>query len=365
MSAHLFSPVTLGPNTFSNRVVIAPMAQYSAVNGNANDWHLMHWGSLVTGGAGLVMIEATGVEEFGRPTPGDIGLYDDESEAALRRVVSALRSFGSAKLGIQLFHGGRKGSTDVHWNGGGELLIRQGGWETIAPSPIPYRNGWQVPREMTEPDFIRVKNAFVDATIRAARIGFDVIEVHAAHGYLLHQFLSPITNLRSDRYGGPIENRMRFPLEVFEAISLAVPNWITLGARITGSDWIEGGIDEDEAVIFASALKDLGCHYVDVSSGAIDPHLQKIVIGPNYQVGFADTVRQRTGIAVRAVGLIVTPTQAEDIIASGKADQVAIARAALVNPRWVWKAARELGVSIDYPKQYDRAAPDAWPGWTY
>lgn len=364
MTSTLFSPITLGPNTFSNRVAIAPMAQYSAVDGSATDWHLMHLGSLVTGGAGLVMIEATGVDEFARPTPGDVGLYSDANEEALGRIVSTVRGFGSAKLGIQLIHGGRKGSTDVHWNGGGELSPSEGGWRTIAPSPLPYRDGWQVPREMDEADIESATQAFADAAARASRVGFDVIEVQAAHGYLLHQFLSPITNKRTDRYGGSPENRMRFALEVFEAVAARASASVTLGVRITGSDWIEGGITPDEAAVFASALKEAGCHYVDVSSGAIDPQRQKIAIGPSYQVGFAEAVKRQAGIPVRAVGLITTARQANDIVASGKADQVAIARAALVNPRWVWEAAHLLGHRIEYPKQYDRAQPGVWPGWT-
>jgi 2,4-dienoyl-CoA reductase-like NADH-dependent reductase (Old Yellow Enzyme family) len=365
MNNTLFSAITLGPNTFSNRVVIAPMAQYSAVNGNANDWHLMHWGSLVTGGAGLVMIEATAVEESGRPTPGDISLYNDQNEEALKKVLSSVRTFGPARLGIQLIHGGRKSSTDVYWNGGGELSVREGGWETIAPSPIPHNDQWRVPREMSDSDIQRVKNAFADAAQRAARVGFDVVELQAAHGYLLHQFLSPITNKRNDRYGGSLDNRMRFPLEVFETVARSVPASVTLGVRITGSDWIEGGITTDDAIIFARSLQELGCHYVDVSSGGIDPQRQKITIGPNYQVGFAEAVKRHVQIPVRAVGLIITPKQANDIIASGKADQIAIARAALANPHWVWQAAQELGEQIEYPRQYDRARPGVWPGWSY
>jgi 2,4-dienoyl-CoA reductase-like NADH-dependent reductase (Old Yellow Enzyme family) len=363
MNNTLFSAITLGSKTFSNRVVIAPMAQYSAVNGNANDWHLMHWGSFVTGGAGLVMIEATAVEESGCPTPGDIGLYTDQNEDALKKVLSSVRTFGPAGLGIQLIHGGRRGSTDVHWNGGGELSVREGGWETIAPSPIPYRDQWRVPREMSESDIQHVKNAFSAAAQRAARVGFDVIELQAAHGYLLHQFLSPITNKRNDRYGGSLDNRMRFPLEVFEAVSRSVPTSVTLGVRITGSDWIEWGITTDEAIVFARSLQELGCHYVDVSSGGIDPQQQKITVGPNYQLGFAEAVKQHIQIPVRAVGFIVRPKQANDIIVSGKADQIAIARAALANPRWVWQAAQELGEKIAYPRQYERARPGVWLGW--
>ncbi|NLS00823.1 NADH:flavin oxidoreductase/NADH oxidase [Rhizobium sp. P38BS-XIX] len=361
----LFSPLTLGPNTFSNRIAIAPMAQYSAVDGAAGDWHLMHWGSLVTGGAGLVVIEATGVEANGRPTLGDVGIYNDMTESALRQVISAVRGFGAAKLGIQLIHGGRKGSTRVHWDGGGELLPSEGGWQTMAPSAIPYRDGWQVPREMDIADIERVKKAFVDAALRSSRVGFDVIELQAAHGYLLHQFLSPISNKRTDRYGGPLENRMRFALEVFDAVSKSCPASVTLGVRLTGSDWIDGGITTEEAIIFAARLKDLGCHYVDVSSGALDPQRQKISVGRDYQVGFAEAVKHGAGIPVRAVGLITSPTQANDIIVSEKADQIAIARAALVNPRWVWQAAQQMGQKIEYPKPYDRAAPGVWPGWGY
>lgn len=360
MTSKLFTPITLGPHTYANRIAIAPMAQYSAVDGNPTDWHLIHWGTLATSGAGLVMIEATAVEADGRPTAGDIGLYNDDNEANLARVLASIRAYAPARFGIQLFHGGRKSSTAVHWLGGQPILPEDGGWPTLAPSAIAFGSG-PVPRAAEAADLVRIRAAFADAAARAVRAGFDLIELHAAHGYLLHQFLSPISNRRSDAYGGTLENRLRFPLEVFEAVRAAAPG-VTLGVRLTGSDWIDGGITPDEASAFARALKQRGCHYVDVSSGALDPS-QKVVVGPGYQVAFAEQVKREAGIPVRAVGLIVTPEQAEEIVASGQADLIAIARAALANPRWPWDAAHVLGAKIDIAPQYQRAASGVWPGW--
>lgn len=338
------------------------MAQYSAIAGVAQDWHLIHWGALATSGAATVMIEATGVEPDGRATPGDVGLYSDDTQQALAKIVASIKRYSTTKFGIQLFHCGRKGSMSVHWQGGKPIFAPQGGWETLAPSPISISDGHIVPREATEGDLKRIENAFSQAATRAADAGFDVVELHAAHGYLLHQFLSPISNQRSDCYGGSLANRMRFPLRVFEAVTRAVSGSVTLGVRLTGSDWIEGGITPDEAVAFASELRIRGCHYVDVTSGSIDPR-QKIRVGPGYQVEFAEVVKNQVGIPVRAVGLIYTPEQAEEIIASGKADLIAIARAALVDPHWPWRAAHKLGAKLDYLPQYARAAPGAWPGW--
>lgn len=362
MNHQLFTQISLGPNTFSNRIAIAPMAQYSAVGGSAQDWHLIHWGTLATSGAGTVMIEATGVESDGRATPGDIGLYSYECQEALTKALSSIKRYSTAKFGIQLFHCGRKGSMSVHWLGGKPLSISEGGWEILAPSPIALNDGHPVPREATQDDLARIENAFAQAAARATSVGFDVVELLAAHGYLLHQFLSPLSNRRTDAYGGTLENRMRFPLRVFDAVKNAVSGSVTLGVRLTGSDWIDGGITPDEAVAFASELKKRGCHYADVSSGGIDPR-QKIPIGPGYQVKFAEIVKKRAGIPVRAVGLIYTAEQAEAVIASGRADLVAIARAALADPHWPWTAAHKLGATLEYLPQYARAAPGIWPGW--
>lgn len=360
MSTPLFSEIQLGPHVYKNRVVIAPMAQYSAINGSFTDWHVVHLGTLATSGAGLVVIEATAVEEDGRCTPGDTGLYSDENEKSLAQVIKTMRRCADTKIGIQLCHGGRKASTAVHWEGGQPLTEKDGAWTTTAPSALGYGD-WPIPKEADEADLDRIRNAFADSARRAVRAGIDLIELHAAHGYLLHQFLSPLSNHRHDAYGGSLENRMRFPLEVFEAVREVAPG-LTLGVRLTASDWVDGGICPDEAVVFANKLAERGCHYVDVTSGGLDPR-QKIAVKPGYQVDFAHYVKRDTSIPVRAVGLIVTPEQAAEIVSDGKADQVAIARAALANPRWVWDAAHVLGAKVDIPPQYQRAGLGVWPGW--
>lgn len=361
--SHLFSPIRLGPLDVANRIVIAPMCQYSAIHGDANDWHLVHLGSLAMSGAGLLVLEATAVEERGRISHGCLGLYNDENEAALARVLGFCRRHGVAKLGIQLGHAGRKGSAQVPWEGGRALGPDADPWETVSASALPFADDWHIPAEASEADLDRIVAAFVAAAKRAVHLGFDLIEVHAAHGYLLHQFLSPVSNRRGDRYGGSLENRMRFPLRVFEAVKAVAPK-IAVGARITGSDWIEGGITVEEAVAFASELKARGCHYVDVTSGGIALGA-KIAVGPNYQVPFAAEIRRHVDIPVWAVGLIVTPEQAEKIVATGEADMVAIARTALDDPHWPWHAAQELGAEVARPSQYQRAAPKLWPGAQY
>lgn len=358
--SHLFSPIHLGPLELANRIVIGPMCQYSAIHGDANDWHLVHLGALSMSGAGLLVLEATAVEERGRISHGCLGLYGDENEAAMARVLGFCRKHGSARLGIQLGHAGRKGSAQVPWEGGRALGPDADPWETVSASPVPFAEGWPAPAEASERDMDRLVDAFVSAARRAVHLGFDLIELHAAHGYLLHQFLSPISNRRQDGYGGSVENRMRFPLRVFEAVKAAAPK-IVVGARITGSDWMEGGITVDEAVAFAAELKQRGCHYVDVTSGGISLGA-RIAVGPNYQVPFAAEIRRRVGIPVWAVGLIVTPQQAEDIVATGEADMIALARAALDDPHWPWYAAQILGAEVKRPPQYARAAPNLWPG---
>ena len=361
MSSKLFSPVTIGPVDLANRIVIAPMCQYSGEDGSATAWHHVHLGSLALSGAGLLMVEATAVEQIGRITRGCLGLYTDANEAALGEVVSILRKVSDVKLGIQISHAGRKGSSHVPWNGGKALGRGEGAWETIAPSPLPFTDGWPAPREADEADLEQLVHAFAEATRRAVRLGFDVIEMHAAHGYLLHEFLSPLTNRRTDSFGGSIENRMRFPLRVFEAMRDACSGRVALGARITGSDWLAGGIDPDQAIAFASALKQRGCTYVDVTSGGLDP-AARIKAEPDYQVGFAERVRKASGIPVRAVGLITEPAQAERIVAEGRADMVALARAILADPRWPWRAAHMLGEKLEWPFQYQRATPASWIG---
>ena len=360
MPSTLFSPIRLGSVELDNRIVIAPMCQYSAIDGCATDWHLAHLGMLANSGASLVIVEATHVERHGRITHGCMGLYSDESEAALKRVIDFCRRTGTAKLGIQLAHAGRKASAQRPWEGGGPLKPSQNPWETIAPSALPFGPAWHTPRAMLADDFERVRGAFAAATQRAVRIGFDAIELHMAHGYLAHSFMSPIANQRTDEYGGSMENRMRFPREIAKAVRQVVPRTIALGARITGTDWIDDGFTPADAVFCANALKAAGFDYVDVSSGGISSEARHPTT-PGYNVQIAEQVRA-TGISTRVVGLIVTAQQAEAIVADGKADMVALARAALDHPHWGWHAARELGADVKRPNQYLRAAPALWPG---
>jgi 2,4-dienoyl-CoA reductase-like NADH-dependent reductase (Old Yellow Enzyme family) len=364
MSSALFSPIRLAGTELSNRIVVSPMCQYSAVDGCATDWHMTHLGMLANSGASLVVVEATGVEARGRISPGDLGLYDDECEAALARVIDHCKRIGTAKFGIQIAHAGRKASTRAPWKGGGPLKEDEGAWETIAPSAIPFGPDWHTPREMTQEDLDDVREAHVEATKRALRIGFDEVEVHGAHGYLLHEFLSPLTNRRTDRYGGSPEARMRFPLEVFEAVRAVWPKDRPLGIRITGSDWAEGGIEIADAIVLARALKERGADFICVTSGGLVPDA-KIAVGPNYQVPFAEAVRREVDIPVRAVGLIATPKQAEAVIAEGQADMVALARAFLYNPHWGWHAAQALKAEIALPPQYQRAGLRHWPAAFY
>ena len=362
--SQLFSPISLGPVEIANRVVIAPMCQYSAIHGDVQDWHFVHLGSLSMSGAGLLILEASAVEERGRITHGDLGLYNDDNVAALTRVTGFCRRHGATKLGIQIAHAGRKASAQVPWEGGRALAADQDPWETIGPSALPFAQDWHTPRAASEAEIDALVEAFAASTRRAAKLGFEVIEMHAAHGYLLHQFLSPLSNRRTDRYGGSLENRMRFPLRVFEAMREAAGDAVAVGARITGSDWMPGGIDVGEAVAFALELKARGSHYVDVTSGGLSL-AAKVEIGPGYQLGFAAEIREATGLPVMGVGLIVTPEQAEDVVASGRADMVALARTVLDEPHWAWNAAQVLGAEVERPSQYARAAPKHWPGASY
>jgi 2,4-dienoyl-CoA reductase-like NADH-dependent reductase (Old Yellow Enzyme family) len=357
----LFSPIRLADLTLENRIAVSPMCQYSATDGCATDWHLAHDGMLANSGAGLLVVEATHVERYGRITHGCLGLYSDACEAALERVVSHLRRHGTARLGIQLAHSGRKGSSRRPWEGGQGLKPGEDPWETIAPSAIAFGADWAPPREMNAEDFARVREAFVAASRRAVRLGFEAIELHAAHGYLIHEFLSPLSNKRSDAYGGSAEARMRFPREVAQAVRAVVPKGIALGARISCSDWLEGGVTAEDGVAFAKALKSDGFDYVDVSSGGINAEARNPTT-PGYNVPLAEKVKRESGIATRTVGLILTPQQAEEIIAQGKADMVALARAMLDDPRWGWRAARELGAEVPRAPQYARTAPKLWAG---
>ena len=355
MPAKLFSPIDLRGLTIPNRVAVAPMCQYSATDGVPGDWHLVHLGQFAQGGPGLIFVEATGVEPEGRITPGCPGLYDDATEGAFARIVAFVKSVGGSRIGIQLAHAGRKGSTVAPWLGGGRVE-GVGAWVTESASDVPYLPGWPAPRPLDEAGLARVKAAFVDAARRAARAGFDTVQLHAAHGYLLHQFLSPVTNRRTDGYGGSLEGRMRFPLEVFRAVREAFPEDRPVMLRLSASDWIEGAWDLAQSIEFCKALKEAGCDMVDVSSGGIDQS-QKIVTGPGYQVHFSDAIRREAGIPTMAVGQITEAIQAETIVATGQADMVALARGMLWDPRWTWRAAVALGEEIAMPAPYARANP--------
>jgi NADPH2 dehydrogenase len=361
MSSKLFEPIRLRGLTLPNRIVVAPMCQYSSVDGNASDWHLFHWTQFALGGAGLFVMEATGVSAAGRITPACLGLYSDDNEAAMARGLKAAKRYGSAPIGIQLAHAGRKASTYPPGNpkGMGSLAPEDGAWQTVSASAVPY-DSWHTPLALDAEGPARVKGEFVTAARRAVRIGLDEIELHMAHGYLMQQFLSPLSNRRNDEYGGDLEGRMRFPLEVFAAVRDAVPAEMPLGARINATDWADGGWTPDEAVVFARRLKNLGCDFVCVSSSGSTP-AQKIPVAPLYQVPFAKRIRAETGMMTRAVGLILTPQQAEEIVADGAADMVALARAELDDPRWAWHAAKSLGADAAYPIQYRRAKFDVWP----
>jgi 2,4-dienoyl-CoA reductase-like NADH-dependent reductase (Old Yellow Enzyme family) len=364
VSSVLFSPAKIGAVELPNRIVVSPMCQYSADDGCANDWHLMHLMQFGISGAGLIVLEATAVERHARITHGCLGLYNDANEASLARVLASARRVASSstRWGIQINHAGRKASSQPPWEGRGALSAAEDPWQTEAPSALEAGIGWHAPSAMTVEDMKRVCDDFVFAALRAVRLNFHVIEIHAAHGYLLHQFLSAISNPREDDYGGSLENRMRFPLSVVDAVRNALPHTVALGLRITGSDWISGGIGVSETTAFASELEQRGVDYVCVSSGGIAN--ARIPLSPGYQVPFAAEIKSKVGIHTRAVGLIVEPMQAEHIVASGKADSVALARALLDNPRWVWHAADQLGAqgSVEYPPQYERSRRALWPG---
>lgn len=352
----LFSPIAIGKLTLSNRIVISPMCQYSAEDGQATDWHLIHLGHMALSGAGLLFIEATAVAAEGRISAGDLGLWSDQTEAALARVITAIRRYSPIPIAIQLAHAGRKASTQVPWEGGKSITPEQGGWQTLAPSALPYGANDMPPLALDAAGLQRIKHDFVAAAQRAHRLGIDVIELHAAHGYLLHEFLSPLANDRDDEYGGSLENRMRFPLEVFEAVRDALPDDKPVGVRISATDWVPQGWDIEQSVVFAKELQQRGCAFIDVSSGGLSP-LQQIPLSPGYQVPFAERIRRETGLLTIAVGLITEPEQAEAIIALRQADMVALARGMLYDPRWPWHAAAYLEDQVDAPKQYWRSQP--------
>jgi NADPH2 dehydrogenase len=360
MSA-LFSPIKLAGLELPNRLVVAPMCQYSADDGSASDWHMMHLGMLANSGAALVVVEATAVERRGRITHGCLGLYSDHNELALSRVIAQCRRRGTAKFGIQIAHAGRKGSAQRPWEGGQALKAGQDPWPTIGPSAIPAGADWHTPAQMTEADMATVRDAFLASVKRALRIGFDSIELHMAHGYLLHSFMSPISNQRTDGFGGSLQNRLKFPLEVARAARAIVPKDIPLGARITGSDWrdSDGGLTPDDAVTIAKSLKGAGLDFICVSSGGVTLDTRNPTTD-GYNVALAERVRKEAGIPSRAVGLIFSPQQAEDIVAKGQADQIAMARAFLDDPHWGWHAAKVLGANVARPQQYLRVGPKLW-----
>lgn len=357
----LFSPLHLpsprGGLTLPNRLVVAPMCQYQAVKGCATDWHLMHWGNLLNSGAAMFTIEATAVLPEGRITPACLGLWDDATEAALADRLHRARALAPATaVCIQLAHAGRKASSAVPWKGGQLLSPEQGGWPTVAPSALPHSPTEAPPTEISAAELVRIRDAFVSAAQRAQRIGVDAIELHGAHGYLLHQFLSPLANQRSDAYGGSLENRIRFPLEVFQAVRAAYDG--VLGLRLSASDWVDGGWDLSQSEAFCQQLKAAGCDFIHVSSGGVSPS-QKITLGAGYQVPLAKSIRASSGMVTTAVGLITEPAQAEAILQAGDADLVALARAFLYEPRWGWHAAAALGGTVEAFPSYWRCLPRA------
>ena len=355
MTTSLFQPITLDGLTFHNRIAVAPMCQYSAEDGSASDWHLYHWMNLAMSGAGMVTVEMTDVERRGRITHGCLGLYSDDNEAAARRTLDAARRVAApgTKFGMQLAHAGRKASNRKPWEGGGPLQPNEDPWQTVSASAIAYDTGWNVPHALEDEEILQLIERFVEAARRAERAGFDFIELHAAHGYLIFQFLSPLSNQRTDRWGGSLENRMRLVVEIARAVRQAVPK-LMLGTRLSVKDWVDGGFDVEDAIEVAKALKAEGVAYLCCSSGGNSP-LQKLPTGPGYQVHLAEAVRKGAGIPTRAVGLIDDPKQAEAVIAEGRADMVALARAFLADPRWGWRAAATFSEKIHPAPQLARS----------
>lgn len=354
---HLFSPLSLRRLTLRNRIVVSPMCQYSAEDGCATDWHLVHWGNLLQAGAGLMCIEATAVTAEGRISPGDLGLYDAATEQALGAMLArARRQAPPAPVVLQLAHAGRKGSSHRPWESGGRIPPGEGGWLPVAPSAVAHADDEPPPAALSIASLAAVREAFAATARRAQRIGIDALEIHMAHGYLLHQFLSPLANKRADAYGGSFDNRVRFPMEVFDAVRAAWPERCPVGVRVSATDWVDGGWTLEETIELARRLAKRGCDWIDVSSGGVSPR-QKIIPGPGYQVPFAREIRRAGGLVTMAVGFITEPRQAETIIAAGDADLVALARAILWDPRWGWHAAAALQARVAAPVQYWRSPP--------
>lgn len=353
----LFTPLKVGGLELSNRIVIAPMCQYSAVDGSMTDWHLIHLGHLALSGAGFLTIEATAVVPEGRISSADSGLWSDANEEAMRLTLASVRRWSDIPIGIQLAHAGRKASTEVPWKGGAQIRpTDKNGWQTFAPSAIPFSAGDTPPLALDSDGLARVRDAFAASARRAARLGLDAVQLHGAHGYLLHEFLSPLSNRRDDEYGGSLENRMRFPLELFDAVRDAFPADRPVTMRVSGTGWAEGGWDIRETIAFARELERRGCAAIHVSSGGLVSH-QKIPVGPGYQVPLARAVKEAVSIPVVAVGLITGFEQAEEILRSGSADLIALARGMLYDPRWPWHAAAHFGATVRAPNQYLRSQP--------
>lgn len=360
--SHLFSPLALGPLTLPNRVVIAPMCQYSAEDGRASSWHVQHYGQLAQSGAGLLIFEATAVQPGGRISWADTGLWDDACQDAWRPVLAAIRTWSDMPLGIQLAHAGRKAACHRPWDGGAQLPaddVRS--WQTVSASALPFQHGQRAPLAMDAAAIAQFIADFAAAARRAEALGLDLIEIHAAHGYLLHQFLSPLSNTRSDAWGGSLENRMALLLAVFDAVKAAVSSEMAVGVRISATDWVAGGWDLAQSIELARVLEARGCHFLHVSSGGLDD-AQQIPVGPGYQVPLAQAIKAQVAMPVIAVGLITEPTHAEAIVATGQADAVGIARGILYNPRWPWHAAAALGATVSPAPQYLRCEPRAARG---
>ena len=355
----LFEPMRIATLDLVNRIVIAPMCQYSAIDGGMTDWHMIHLGHLALSGAALLTIEATAVVPEGRITSGDVGLWDDATEAAMRRTLDGIRRWSDMPIAIQLSHAGRKASCALPWVGGKQIPPDQGGWQTVAPSTEAFAETDRAPVALDRDGLVRIRDAFAAAAQRAARLGIDAVQLHGAHGYLLHEFLSPLSNRRTDNYGGSLENRLRFPLEVFEAVRAAFPAGRPVTMRVSGTDWVEGGWDIAQTIAFAQALEARGCDGIHVSSGGLDPR-QAIPMGPSYQVPLARAVKQAVRMPVVAVGLITDFDQAEAIVATGDADLIGLARTILYDPRWPWHAAAHLGAQVTAPSQYLRSQPSRY-----
>jgi 2,4-dienoyl-CoA reductase-like NADH-dependent reductase (Old Yellow Enzyme family) len=350
--SRLFSSFSLRGVTFRNRAWVAPMCQYSSADGLPSDWHLVHLGGLARGGAGLVIQEATAVVPEGRISPEDAGIWNEEQATAYRRITRFVRDQGAVP-GIQLAHAGRKASTYAPFRGSGSVPVSAGGWETVAPSAIPF-GSYAAPRELTKTEIAGLVGAFVAAAQRALRAGFEVIELHAAHGYLLHEFLSPVSNHRTDEYGGSLLGRVRLLLEVTEAVRAVLPATTPLFVRVSATDWVPGGLEVQDVAKVAAKLGRAGVDLIDVSSGGNAPE-QRVVVGPGYQVPFARAIRERSRLPVAAVGLITEPQQAEKVIVEESADAVLLGRAVLREPSWPQRAAHELGADLAWPRQYERA----------